>query len=69
MFNKNLDVSLRFDFSYFFEKVRLVEYVYFKIGNFWYYLNIMLSRLKYDWIWFFKSLKWGFFWINGILNI
>lgn len=34
MFNKNLDVSLRFDFSYFFEKVRLVEYVYLKLEIF-----------------------------------
>lgn len=34
MFNKNSDVSPRFDFSYFFEKARSVEHVHLKLETF-----------------------------------
>lgn len=45
IFNKNSDVSPRFDFSYFFEKARSVEHVHLKLKTF----HIMLSRSKHDW--------------------
>lgn len=34
IFNKNSDVSPRFDFSYFFEKARSVEHVHLKLETF-----------------------------------